>query len=198
MISGRSEKGRRIALWLALLLPALAQAGNWQQRVQQIAGHAQVPVRFEEQQYRFYLDEPLISRGEMRFEPPSRLIRQLESPQPMRLIIDGERLIRETADGERREVALDAHPLLAGLGRLLLALFAGDPQLLAGRFDIDYEEGPDQDWQMGLTPREKALQEWIRHIRLAGRGGILTRIEIVEVNDDRTVIRLWPADDRRP
>lgn len=198
MISGRSEKGRQIALWLALLLPALAQAGNWQQRVQQIAERAQVPVRFEEQQYRFYLDEPLTSRGEMRFEPPARLIRQLASPQSMRLIIDGDRLIRETADGEHREVALDAHPLLAGLGRLLLALFAGDPRLLAGRFDIDYEEGRDQDWQMGLTPREKTLQEWIRRIRLSGRGGTLTRIEIVEVNDDRTVIRLWPADDRRP
>ena len=116
----------------------------------------------------------------------------------MRLIIDGDRLIRELPDGRRQEMALDAHPLLAGLGRLLLALFAGDPRVLGRRFTIDYEQDRDTGWRMELIPKDKALREWIKHIGLAGHDGNLTRIEIVEVNDDRTVMRLRPADDGHP
>ncbi len=198
MISGRSERvGARLVLLAILLVPQAVLALTWQTVVAEIAEQATTPVRFEETQYRFYLDEPLVSRGRMRFEPPATLIREIADPEPMVLTIEANRLIRQTPDGRRREVALSEHPLIGNLAHLLLDLFNGNVADLADRFRVGFASGPG-GWSMRLTPRRDRVRQWIKVIRLQGNGGFVTRIVIVERNDDRTELRLRAEGDGSP
>ena len=96
------------------------------------------------------LDEPLISTGRLAFKRPDQLLLQMESPRPLRIVMNGSRLVIPELGPEANAALQGAPP--AVLSRLH-AIFAGDISALDEAFHIRASED-DAGIAVELEPRD--------------------------------------------
>lgn len=108
------------------------------------------------------LDEPLISTGRLAFKRPDRLLLQMESPRPLRIAMNGSRLVIPEL-GPEANAALDGAPP-AVLSRLQ-AIFAGDISTLEESFEIRASED-DAGIAVELEPRDPRMFNTVRSMEL--------------------------------
>lgn len=166
--------------------------------LQGFAGVAQARARFVEIKHYAHLDEPIRVEGTLIYQAPDRLEKHITRPLHERLIAHGETVAveREIEDGRyaRRELALDDLPALRPLILSLRATLAGDRASLERYFQIALVGDP-QAWTLTLTPRDEALRQIVREIRLRGRAAQITTMDIVEASGDRSRTTLSPLTD---
>jgi hypothetical protein len=132
------------------------------------------------------LDRPLVSSGELRFEPPDVLEKRTLRPRPELLRLEGECLTVERGD---RKLSLDLRstPEAAALIDSIRATLAGDREALERGYRLQLE-GTEASWALTLTPREPTLGAWVQRIRIAGRRAEVSVIEILQSNGDSTLM----------
>ncbi len=153
-----------------------------------LAEHPHGRASFVETRHLALLDRPLEARGELIYRPPDRLERHAHQPREESAILDGDTLtlVRE---GRRRELSLSENPQLGLLIDSLRAVLAGDRERLEARYVVSHAGIPDA-WVLDLVPKEAALSPTLRRIHLVGRGGRLTRFELIETDGDRSVVEI--------
>src|SRR3546814_7091984 len=72
--------------------------------------------------------------------------------------------------------------------RLFLAVLQGDSSGLQRDFDLSLS-GQPQQWKLTLTPRSVLLKQIFEQINIDG-GELVQRIELLETQGDRTVLRM--------
>jgi hypothetical protein len=152
----------------------------------QIAKAATAEVRFTEVRTLRLLKTPLVSSGYLRYTPPDRL--QRESLQPVHEVvtIEGAQVLIER-DGAQTAVALAAGSPPAVLVHTLRAVLSGDVKQLESMYAAS-AMGSIERWTLLLEP--KSPQAAVREIRLAGNGGTVDQIEVLERGGDKTVTTL--------
>jgi outer membrane lipoprotein-sorting protein len=83
------------------------------------------------------LDEPLVSTGRLAFAKPDRMLLEMTSPRPMKIVVNGSRIFVPGLDPEA-QAALAAAPT-AALSRLQ-SIFTGDLSGLEESFDVNAAE----------------------------------------------------------
>jgi hypothetical protein len=163
---------------------------------------------FEEEKTLCLFREPLRSRGRIYFQPPSTLLRRIETPRPSEVLVTQDE-VRIREDGRERVVDLRSRAEARPLVESILWLFAGDREALERVYSIEYEVGSGngsdeesdsggaQSWELRLRPRSAPLDRLIRELRVSGRGRRTEAFEFIETSGDRTRTRLIDPDPLR-
>lgn len=176
---------------LALLLSAAlgaAAAPAWtlERLLEGFAQKGAARASFIERKTVRVLERPLVSSGELRFEPPDRLEKRTLRPREELMRLEGSRLTLER--GERRlSLDLRSHPEAAAFVESIRGTLAGDREALERVYRLGLE-GSAASWALTLTPRDPAMAALVRRVRIAGRHAEVSVIEIEHANGDRTLM----------
>ncbi|WP_241666487.1 outer membrane lipoprotein carrier protein LolA [Stutzerimonas nosocomialis] len=178
---------RRLAI-AAALLAGLAAPPVWAFELEDLAQQLQatevVRGRFVQEKHLRALAQPLSSQGRFVLSRSHGLLWSLEQPltQDYRITPGA---IERRIEGQWRPAAQgQAGPH----SQLFLQVLRGDTRGLQEQFEPQLD-GSAEAWQLRLTPRSRLLQQVFSHIALAG-GSRVERIELVETQGDRTLVRL--------
>ncbi len=173
-----------IALLMAANL-ATAQAFNLPQLAEQLSGPAVVRGDFIQEKHLRALPQPLTSQGQFVLARDHGLLWLLQQPIRQDYRISALGIARRSEQGWQ---ALDPQGSSARQNQLFLAVLSGDTQALQRDFDLQLNGDPDA-WRLQLTPRGALLRQVFETIEIEGSDTV-TRIELREVQGDRTVLRL--------
>jgi len=147
-------------------------------------------ARYEEKLVAAYLDEPLISKGTLRFESPDKLTKAMTEPKSItRQIIGGEVVVTRKG-GKTEYFSLASNPGLEGMVNTLRSLLSGDRRYLEQNYVIKFST-TSRGWNLFLTPKDSNIKKWIKNIAVEGARGNITQYTVTEVNGDYTVTSLY-------
>ncbi|GAB2655583.1 outer membrane lipoprotein carrier protein LolA [Arenimonas aestuarii] len=152
--------------------------------------------RFEQEKHLKGFRNPLRSEGRMLLVREHGIAWDTAEPFASSAVLTRETLTSELPDGSR-QILLDAAdgPAAGATASLLMALVAGDLDVLAERFDIQEILLDDGGWRLELTPREPSLQRvftrfelggdrYVREVLIEEAGGDSTRVSLRELSSE--------------
>jgi hypothetical protein len=163
------------------------------ERFTQVAG---ITADYREEKRMSLLRDPLVSEGSIVFAPPGRLIRHTRIPAASVLLISGSRL-SYMANGERKSLDVDSHPMIRATTDIFRLILAGDSQALRSRFDVRTATRGDDQWEITLQPKLPPLTDTISEIRIEGSVDRLSKIYIGEINGDEATTTFSAMDTNR-
>jgi hypothetical protein len=145
-------------------------------------------VSFVEQHFLALLARPVESSGELFYDAPNRLEKRTLEPRQETLTLLGDVLtIRR---GQRTRVLdLKTYPQVLPFIESMRATLAGDRRSLERVFRVDYA-GSLARWTLLLVPLEPQVAKVVSQVRIEGAGDNLLRVEIREVDGDRSLMTL--------
>ncbi|MGH7101589.1 MAG: LolA-related protein [Acetobacteraceae bacterium] len=174
--------------------PAAADpAGNWLEVLMQRL--AQIPARsanFTEEKQVVALTRPLLSHGRLFYVRPKWLEKITDAPQPETLLVNGDRLSLTIGGGAPKILSLASVPAVAGLVDGVCATLAGDLPWLR-RFYRIVAAGNMSHWRLELSPAGPPLTGLLRTVTIEGAGIDIKTIAVKQVNGDREVMTISPA-----
>ena len=185
MKSGKRTPALSGLLALLLLLTANAYAFDLDQLSTQLAKPAVVRGPLIQEKHLRALPQPLTSRGQFVLSAELGLLWQLQSPLQQDYRIDAKGIAKRTANGWQLQPGQD---VAAQQSRLFLAVLKGDHSGLAQDFELQLS-GSSEAWQLNLTPHSLLLKQIFSAIKIEG-GALVERIELLETQGDKTVLRL--------
>lgn len=191
----RPEPVRRGLLRLLTLPPLLALAGRARAfelpaLMTLLAQRGSGEARFSEQRFVQGFDAPLEASGTLSFSAPDRFVRRTLQPRAETLAVDGN-VLTLSRGGRSRQLALDATPELQPLVEALRGTLSGNAAALARHFRSTLA-GSAEQWTLELVPLQSRVGESLRRLRIAGRRGDLTRVEMEFAGGDRSVMTIAP------
>ncbi len=144
--------------------------------LQKIARPAPASTGFVELRGSALLKAPLRVEGRYARPDADTLVREVSTPYRETTTLRGGQATLERQGKPPRRFALDKAPELAALQDSFGAILSGDRQRLEQHYSLA-TEGSRQQWRMRLTPKEPALAQRLREVRLYGRGAELRCIE---------------------
>jgi hypothetical protein len=198
MISGRDiVRLTVLALTLVLSPPVHAErdvaSGDWSlpTLMGRLAETRSGTARFVERRVMQLVATPLQSSGVLRYTAPDRLEKQTLLPRPGRLTLAGDRVTIEREGESTQTIGLQDYPEVGALVAGLRATMAGDLATLELYYVVTLE-GNAGDWSLRLRPKAERARKLVRDIRIAGQGGMLTRIDTEESDGDRSEMTIMP------
>ena len=177
---------KRLFIWLLLWgLAPLAQAFNLQQLSEQLARPDVIHGQFIQEKHLRALPQPLTSKGRFVLAKNHGLLWLLQTPLQQDYRITPQGIARR--DGGTWQT-LPNKSAGAEQNRLFLAVLQGDSSGLQRDFDLSLS-GQPQQWKLTLTPRSVLLKQIFKQINIDG-GELVQRIELLETQGDRTVLRM--------
>ena len=147
-------------------------------------------ARFSERRELAILSEPLESSGTLIYRAPGRLEKHTLAPERESMILDGGKLILESAKNEwKKSFALRDHPVIWAFVEAIRSTLAGDLATLRRFYTVKLEGGRSR-WQLILEPREQDMKAVVDRIMISGEGAGISRIEILETGGDRSVMTI--------
>ena len=165
-----------------LLQSAIVSAGALSDRLAGFATIKKSRGSFVETWSADYLDEPLVSKGELVYKRPGQLNKLITDPDRIEQRIEGDRLTVIHND-EARSIQLSEQPVLAAGIYALQAVLDGNENNLRKLFELKYSE-LDIDWTLSLIPKNKKVADSIDLIVFQGKGNRILRITIQFYNGD--------------
>lgn len=145
---------------------------------------------FVEERHAFYLDTPLKSQGHLKAIPPDRLEKTIVSPEPIKQVIVGDRVIQTRNNVPVKEISLNKQPALAAAINAMRAVLFGNIAYIRKTFKIHYENS-GKHWSLNLLPLDKNLLKYIKSIRVSGADDAIAEFRLTEANGDFSITRLY-------
>lgn len=184
-----------LALALAPLSPARAQALDLKTLMQRMARRKGGEARFTEERSVGGLDGPLYASGTLSFSAPDRFVRQTLQPTRETLELDG-RTLRLVRGGRTRQMDLDGVPELAALLEAMRGTLTGDITLLQRHFRTTLS-GSDAKWVLVLEPLDDRLARQLMLIEIVGQGADVRSVLLQLQGGDRSLMLIEPLVERR-
>ena len=190
MTSGRSSKAALSLLIATLLSPVAAPADSGVDAQAIVAGlKRDAPARtaFSEVRFSSLLERPLILHGELVYDGPGKLARNVKSPYDERMTIDNGQASVQRGDKPARAFSLSQAPELEGFLRGFTALLGGDAASLSRDFTL-VATGNATAWHLKLTPRDDRLARRITALEVDGTGKSARCFHTFEADGDVNVL----------
>jgi len=139
-----------------------------------------------------YLDEPLVSKGELKYVRPGKLIKLITYPEQIAQQIIGT-VLSIKYNNEVRIIQLTEQPELAAGIYALQAVLDGDEEKLRRLFDLQYSE-LDASWHLSLKPKDKEMSDSIELINLRGKQNRIRQISVQFFNGDNLLTEITHRD----
>ncbi|MGB3052067.1 MAG: outer membrane lipoprotein carrier protein LolA [Polyangiales bacterium] len=153
-------------------------------------------AKFVEEKRMQLLKAPLVSRGRLYFVGPGYLLRQIESPQPSKMLITPAALTVD--DGVRREtIDLQARRDVRSFVGSFVSLLAGDKDALTASYRIQIRQADKGQWRLELAPKASPLSDIIRKVWVTGDGLSVAEIHVFDTNGDETITRMVDVNPNR-
>jgi len=173
-----------------LLSPVAAPADSGADAQAIVAGlKRDAPARtaFSEVRFSSLLERPLILHGELVYDGPGKLSRNVESPYVERMTVeDGEASVQR-GDKPARTFPLSQAPELEGFLRGFAALLGGDAAALSRDFTLA-ASGNASAWHLKLTPRDDRLAKRITALEVDGTGTSARCFHTFDADGDVSVL----------
>ena len=161
--------------------------------IEQVTISDKIEGSFEQRKYIHILPQPLLSKGVFQLDKKTGLVWQINTPVSSRIVFDSAGIHQHQKGQAVWEISND-RPGVAMIGELMRAALSYDWPLLENYFfingsinDASETQPSTRQWALTLTPKEKTLQQTIKHISITG-GQQLTSLILFEANNDRTEI----------
>jgi outer membrane lipoprotein-sorting protein len=179
-----------LTLSLACVLPVAAQGRVEAPTLENVlAGFARMEAlsaHFKEEKRMALLTVPLVSEGDLYYQKPRSLARHTRSPSPSSLVLLGDTLA--FGDAQRKEsMGVDAHPAVRVLVDTFVAVLAGDTAKLKAMANVQLERVGEHGFRILVAPKEANVLKLVKSMTFEGEGTVLTRMELVDANGDRSV-----------
>ena len=175
-----------LTLFLASTIPSHAQEQtqvfNTNTLMLMLGEHPPGKARFVETKTLAMLKKPVISEGELRYEPPGKLTMITSTPKAESTVIDGQWLTRQ-ADGKTMRLKLDDYPEVAGMIEGIRGSLGGNRMLLEQYYTPEVSGHPGQ-WRMRLTPKDSRVKKNISYIDIAGQYHNVRSVDIQQADGD--------------
>ena len=150
----------------------------------------ELSVPFEEATYSSLLTEPVIARGLLKFVPPERLEKTINTPSHERYVVDGDRVTIESArKGVTRTLSIEEYPGLRGFVEAFRSSLNGDAVRLREMYEVTLG-GSREKWSLLLRPREAAGRSLVDYILMTGTMSRVGTIAIRSPDGDRSVMTI--------
>jgi len=178
-------------LFLGAVFPLRADwPGAWglAQLGESLAEMTEGKVQFREFRTVSYLDAPIVLSGYV-MRQGNRIEKHIISPFQESIVIDGNTVDVDTAEGEHHRFDVNDHGLIKGLATALQATLSGNLLALEKQFDVILS-GTPTGWTLHLIPLEADLRQALPGIRLTGVNGLVETIEIEGEHGDISMMTL--------
>lgn len=135
-----------------------------------------------------YLNEPLVSRGELTYKRPGQLSKIITHPERIEQYIEGNQL-SVVHNGETRSIQLSDQPELAAGIYALQFVLDGDEENLYKLFELRYSE-LSTGWNLLLKPKDQQVANGLELIILQGEGNHIQRVTIQFYNGDNLLTEI--------
>jgi len=178
------------------LIPGLAGAGptDLQGLLERIDTESARTMAFEETRSSDLLEEEMVLTGQVRFEPPGRLERHVESPYRESQIILGNRVQIHRNNRRIGGFSLNRAPELRALKETLVGLLTRDADALLENFEVEMDETEEGDWSLHLVPRNPDVAAEVKWLKVAGHKDRVRSMTIEPVEGKRIETRLEPLE----
>jgi len=180
-----------LSLLIATLLsPVAASADSGVDAQAIVAGlKRDAPARtaFSEVRFSSLLERPLILHGELVYDGPGKLARNVKSPYDERMTIDNGQASVQRGDKPARAFSLSQAPELEGFLRGFTALLGGDGAALSRDFTL-VATGNATAWHLKLMPRDDRLARRITALEVDGTGKSARCFHTFEADGDVNVL----------
>lgn len=193
MITGMMKAIKRIFLLLiacTVCNPLNLLADDIQDLLQRVAVTQNRKVKFSEERFAFYLEQPLRSRGELQFIKPDTLTKIVTYPVREVQKISAGRATLTRANGDTDSFELSNQPVIGTLINTIIAILAGDAATLKGYHEISLKKGAT-GWILLCTPRDEVVSDSIASIETMIENDRITSIKITETNGDYSLMILY-------
>ena len=181
-----------LALCLGAAAPHAALAADFDANALMLllSKHPSGKATFVETKTLALLKKPIVSEGELRYEPPGKLTMTTRTPKAESMFIDGDTLTRQ-ADGRTGRIKLDEYPEVAGMIEGIRGSLGGNRMLLEQYYHLDVSGSP-AEWRMRLTPKESQVGRFIKHIDVSGKSNTIRAIDILQADGDSSHMAITP------
>lgn len=156
-----------------------------------LAEHPGGRVEFIEKRYAALLDKPLVSKGEMTYTAPNRLVKRTIEPKAEYMILEGDTLTLER--GLRKmTIQLASRPEARAFVDSIRSTLSGNRLALEKSYVLQLS-GRVDDWKLVLTPKESGISALLKRINISGNGRQIRELEYLQADDDRTVMQIKPV-----
>ena len=189
-ITRRTLGSVALALALGCVLPVAAQglveAPTLEGVLAAFSRVEALSAHFKEEKRMALLTVPLVSEGDLYYQKPRSLARHTRSPSASSLVLSGDQL--SFGDVQRKEsMGVDAHPAVRVLVDTFVAVLAGDTAKLKAMANVQLERVGERGFRIVVAPREANVLKLVKSMAFEGEGTVLTRMELVDANGDRSV-----------
>ena len=155
-----------------------------------LGSHTPGKATFVETKTLAMLKKPVVSEGELRYEPPGKLTMVTKTPKAESMVVDGDTLTRQF-DGKTGRIKLDEYPEVAGMIEGIRGSLGGNRLLLEQHYHLDVS-GNSGTWRMRLTPKDSRVRGFIKHIDIAGQSHNIRTIDILQADGDSSRMAITP------
>lgn len=160
--------------------------------IQRLARPAPASVAFTEVRFSRLLRAPLIVSGQLSYDGPLSLQRQVDHPYREVTTIEGESVRVEREGEQPRSFGLKRAPELRGLLSGFSALLSGDAAVLRRDFDIA-RSGDDASWTLQLTPSDARARRRLQGITVTGHQDEPSCMQMLTADGATSVLLLGAA-----
>lgn len=153
-------------------------------------------ARFKESKTIGLLAAPIINTGTIRYHPPGRLLRTIETPHHSSVLLVGTDVWMKDSGGHEH-VDLSAHPTVRSFVGSFRSLLAGDRKALSAAFVLTLQTSEGGRWTLELKPRTEAMERIVKRMEVHGHDEVVERLVIEESTGDVSDTRFFDVDAKR-
>jgi len=192
MTSGKMNKINKLLLIIVLLFSLPAHAAKVDASLTDVLNlfsqQQKSTVDFKEEKYTSFLEQPIVSIGQLEFIAPDKLAKYIVEPEKISNKISGDELKIKTAH-ETHTINLKDHPEFSAVLTSIINVLSGNHDALNNDFNISIK-GPINSWQLVLVPRDSFVHGYIDSIKMQGNQNKLSKIIVTEANKDYSVTHI--------
>ena len=149
----------------------------------------QSTVDFKEEKHTSFLEQPIISSGQLQFIAPDQLFKFILKPEKISHKITADELEIKNKN-KTHTINLNDHPEFSVILRSIISVLSGDHAALKKDFKINFD-GNLTSWNLLLLPHDSFIADHVESIKFLGNNNKLTEIIVTEPNQDRSVTRIY-------
>lgn len=147
---------------------------------------ANKPVKssyFTETRTVYFLENPIVTKGNLEFRPPDTLIKRIMHPELIEQHIEGEILTIYQGGNIKNTISLAKKSELATGINAIRWVLSGNLLELNKHFDVKFDNN-NSNWMIDLVPSDPEVAMNIDRISISGNDDDITNINIRQVNGD--------------
>jgi len=193
MIFGKMNKIKTLLLVIVLFynLPAHAAetVASLAEVMKLFSQQKKSTVDFKEEKFTSFLEEPIVSSGQLEFISPDELAKFIIKPEKITNKIKGDKLEIKTSH-KTHTINLKEHPEFSVILTSIINVLSGNHEALKSDFTIIFK-GQLTSWELVLIPRDSFVHGYIDSIKMHGNKNQLSQIIVTEANNDYSVTHIF-------